>query len=102
MKLSYLLQDFVLNVLDDEYFTTPYATDTIPHSPAGHQITTQDKQNTWLITINSEYPITAQGVIDELNCHKNPRVKSMVNINLCRKKIYKRIYIEYIQPDLVK
>ena len=33
------------NLLDDEYFTIPYITDTIPNSPAGHQLPTQDKWN---------------------------------------------------------
>ena len=33
------------NLLDDEDFTTPYITDTIPNFPAGHQPPSQDKQN---------------------------------------------------------
>ena len=58
------------NLLDDEDFTIPYITDTIPNSPAGHQITTQAKQNLCIIAINGEEPITAQGELDELNCHQ--------------------------------
>ena len=29
------------NILDDEDFTTPYITDTIPNSPAGHKLPAQ-------------------------------------------------------------
>ena len=29
------------NLLDDEDFTIPYLIDTIPNSPAGHQLPTQ-------------------------------------------------------------
>ena len=53
MKLSYLLlKKKVFNLLDDEYFTTPYVIYTIPNSPAGHQITTQAKKFLWIIDIN--------------------------------------------------
>ena len=47
MKLSYFLmkKNIGFNLLDDEYFTLPYVTDTIPDSPAGHQLPTKAKQN---------------------------------------------------------
>ena len=44
-KISY-------NLLNDEDFTIPYVVDTIPNSPAGHQLPTQDKRNLWIIYIN--------------------------------------------------
>ena len=50
----------------------------------------------WIVYINGEYTITAQGVLDELNCHQTPRVKSKIKISLCRSKIYQRTYIEEI------
>ena len=57
------------NLLDDKYFTIPYITDTTPNQPAGHQLTSQDKQNLCIIDINGEDTITAQGALDELNSH---------------------------------
>ena len=42
------------NLLDDKYFTIPYANDTMPNSQAGHQLTTPAKQNVWIIDINGE------------------------------------------------
>ena len=30
--------------MDDKYFKIPYVTDTIPNSPAGHQLPTQAKK----------------------------------------------------------
>ena len=48
----------------------------------------------WIIAINGEEPIRAQGVLDELNCHQNPRGKSNINISLCSKKRYQRIDLE--------
>ena len=42
----------VYNLLDDEYFTIPYIDDTIPNSPAGHQLPSQAKRNRWIIDIN--------------------------------------------------
>ena len=50
----------------------------------------------WIIAINGEEPITDQGVIDELNCHKNTREKYKVNISLCRSRSYQSIYHEDI------
>ena len=40
------------NLLDDEYFTIPYITDTIPNSPAGHQLPSQAKRNVWIVATN--------------------------------------------------
>ena len=40
------------NLLDDEDFTIPYFTDTIPNFPAGHKILTQAKINVCIIAIN--------------------------------------------------
>ena len=42
------------NLLDDEYFTIPYFTDTIPNSPVRRQRPTQAKLNVWIIAINRE------------------------------------------------
>ena len=55
------------NLLNDEYFTTPYITDTIPNSPAGYKLPSQANRYVWIIDINGKDPITAQGVLDELN-----------------------------------
>ena len=60
------------NLLDDEEFRIPYITDTIPKFPAGHQLISQAKINVWIIAINEEDHITAQGVLDELH-GVNPR-----------------------------
>ena len=40
------------NILDDEDFTIPYITDTIPNFPDGHQLPSQAKQNVWIVAIN--------------------------------------------------
>ena len=48
----------------NNYFTIPYATDTIPNLPAVHQLPTQDKNILWIIAINGEEPITYQGAPD--------------------------------------
>ena len=84
------------NLLDDEYFTIPYITDTIPNPPDSHQLPTQAKRNVWIIYINGGEPIIDQGTLDELNLHQNNCVKYKVNISLCRRKIYQITYIEYI------
>ena len=84
------------NLLDDEDFTIPYVTDTIPNSPSGHQLQTQAKRNVWIVSINGEEPITAQITLDELNHHQTPRVKSEVKIILCISKSYQRTYLEEI------
>ena len=61
------------NLLDDEDFTILYITYKIPNSPAGHQLPTQAKLKFRIIDINGQEPISAQGSLDELNCHKTPR-----------------------------
>ena len=78
------------NLLDYEDFTIPYITDPIPNSPDDHQLPTQGKKNVWIISINGEESIIIQGEIDENNRHQTPRLKSKVNISLCRRKIYQR------------
>ena len=42
------------NLLDDEYFTIPYITDTIPNSPASHKLPSRAKRNVWIVAINGE------------------------------------------------
>ena len=84
------------NLLDDEDCTIPYITYTIPNAPAGHQLPSQAKINVWIVAINVEEPITAQGVLDELNRHQNPRGKSKIKISLCRRKRYQRTDLEEI------
>ena len=84
LKLSYppLENKVSFNSLDDEDFTIPYITDTIPNSQSGHQIPSQAKGNVCIVAINGEEPITAQGALDELNRHQTPRGKSNINISL--------------------
>ena len=48
----------------------------------------------WIVAINGEETITAQGFLDELNPHQTPRGKSKNKISLCIKKSYQRIDIE--------
>ena len=84
------------NLLDDKDFTITYITDAIPNLPAGHQLPSQAKRNMWFLAINGEETITAQGVLDELNCHQTTQGKSNIKISLCRRKIYQRTYIEEI------
>ena len=50
----------------------------------------------WIVDINGEDPITAQGALDELNLQQTPRVKYKVKISLFRRKSYQRTYSEYI------
>ena len=50
----------------------------------------------WNVAINGDKPITDQGLLDELNSHQTPRVKSNINISLCRRKSYQRTNIEEI------
>ena len=88
---------FCFNLLDDEDFKTPYITDTTPNLPAGHQIPSQAKRNVWIVSINVEEPITAQGVLDELNLHQTPQDKYSINISLCRRKNYQWTDIEEIR-----
>ena len=84
------------NLLDDKDFTIPYITDTIPNSPASHQLPSQAKINVWIIAINGEEPITYQGVLDELNNHKTPQGISKIKISLYIRNSYQRTYIEDI------
>ena len=51
----------------------------------------------WIVAINGEKPITAQGVLDELNRHQTPRGKSNIKISLSRRKSYQRIDLEEIR-----
>ena len=39
--------------MDDQDFKILYIIDTIPNSPAGHQLSTQAKQNVWTISIKN-------------------------------------------------
>ena len=84
------------NLLYDEDFTIPYITDTIPNSPSGHQLLTQNKQNVCIIDINVKEPITYQGALYELNCHKIPFEKFKFNNSLCIRKSYQRTDLEDI------
>ena len=59
------------NLLDDEDFIIPYSIDTIPNLPAGRQLPSQANKNLWIIAINEEDPIKDQGILDEINRHKN-------------------------------
>ena len=51
------------NLLDDEYFTIPYITDTIPNSLYVYKFQAQAKQKNCIIAINVEEPITDQAVL---------------------------------------
>ena len=42
------------NLLDDEDFTIPFITDTIPNLPDGNQLSSQANINLWIIDINRE------------------------------------------------
>ena len=54
MTLSYLPLERKLffNLMDDEDFKIHYITDTLPDSPAGHQLPSQAKRNVWIVAIN--------------------------------------------------
>ena len=84
------------NVLDDEDFKSPSITDTTPNSPSIRHLTAQDKRNVLIIAINGLEPITAQGALDELKHHKNPRGKPKDKIRICRRKSYQITYLEDI------
>ena len=84
--------------MDDEDFTIPCVIDTIPYSPAGHQLPTQANKNVWIVAINVEEYIIYQGALDELKIHQTPCVKSKVKISLYRSKSYHRIDLENICP----
>ena len=88
MTLSYLPLEIKLVLIYTmiKIFTIPYITDTIPNFPSGHQLPSQANPNVWIVAINVEEPITAQGELDELNRHQTPRVKSKIKISLFRRK----------------
>ena len=50
----------------------------------------------WIIDINGEEPITAQGELDYLTWHQTTSEKYKFGISLCRKKSYQRTDIEDI------
>ena len=50
-------------------------------------------KNVWIIAINVEETITAQGALGEINFHQTPRVKYKVKISLRRRESYHRTYI---------
>ena len=78
------------NLIDYEDFTITYINNTTPKSTACHNLTTQAKQNLWIIAINGEEPIIYQGALDELNYYQNPCGKSKFKISLCRRKSYQK------------
>ena len=90
------------NILDDEYFTIPYKTDTIPNSPYRNRFPTQAKQSVCVIDTNREEPITDQGELDKINCYQNPHGKSKVKISLRRSKIQQRTDLEDIHYRFYK
>ena len=103
MKLSYLFPERKL--VDDEDFTIPYITDTIPNPPAGHELPTQAKRNVCIISINGKDPITAQGALDETNHHKTPRenprsISVYAEGRATREQILKRLVPDLIKSDL--
>ena len=51
----------------------------------------------WIVAINGKEPITAQGVLDELNRHQTLRGKPKIKISLCRRKSYQRTDLEEIR-----
>ena len=88
------------NLLDYGDFTIPYIIDTIPNSPAVHQLMTQVKKYVWIIYINGEETITTQGKLDEIHHYQTQCGKCKVNISLCISNIYQRTDIEEIRPRL--
>ena len=51
----------------------------------------------WIVAINGEDPIIAQGVLDEFNRHQTPRDTSKIKIRLCRRNNYQRTDLEEIR-----
>ena len=84
------------SLLDNEYFTIPYITDSIPNDPSGHHFSTQVKQTVCIILINVDESVTDKGALDELNYHQNQCGKTNVDISLCRRKKYQRTLFEDI------
>ena len=56
----------------------------------------------WIVAINGEEPITAQGVLDELNRHQNTRGKSNIKISLCIRRATKEQILNKFALDLIK
>ena len=56
IELPFSWKKNYFNLLDDEDFTIPYVTDTIPNSPTGNKLSTQDKENVRIVAINGEEP----------------------------------------------
>ena len=92
----------VFNLLNDEDFTIPYVTDTIPNPPEGNQLPSQAKRNVWIIAINGEEPITYKCALDELNYHQTLLGKSKAKISLCGRKDTRRHVLKRSAIDLIK
>ena len=77
MKYNYLLLEtkLVLSLLDNAYFIMSIFINTIPNSPAVHQLPTQSKKNVWINDTNGEESIIYQVALDELQQHYNKCVK---------------------------
>ena len=88
--------------MDDEYFTIPYVIYTIPNSPVGHKLPKQANKNVWIIAINVEEPITAQGVLIKLNCHQNPRENPRSISVYAEVRATKGQILKILVPDLIK
>ena len=99
MTLSYLLlkKKSGFNLLDDGDFIIPYVIDTIPNSPAVHQLLTQVKKYVWIVATNGEETITTQFTLDELHHYQTQCGESKFHISLRRSKICQRTDIEEIR-----
>ena len=73
--------------MDNKLFTIPYILDNTPNLPEGHQLTSQVKQNVWVVKIGGEELGTDKGALCELNWGQSKKVKSKVRISLCKNKI---------------
>ena len=107
MKLSFLPleRSLVFSSLNDEDFTIPYITDTIPNSPDFYQPPSQPNRNVWIIDINGEKTIKGQCVFDELNPHQttqeNPISMSVyAEGRATREQILRRFTPYLIKSDL--
>ena len=70
------------NLLDDDDFKMTFIIDKIPNSPSGHQFLTQANNHMWIVYIDREEPITANGALDELYIYHTQPLKPKVNISL--------------------
>ena len=52
IELPLSVNNIAFNLLNDDFFTIPYITDTITNSPSGRQLPTQDKGNVCIIRSN--------------------------------------------------